>query len=106
MNDRELLGLAAKACGLKGAWVTDWRGDEGLGIDGDSQGVDIWNPLNYKADCLQMEIDLNFNIARDLDRNKWVIRGHIDEQYCLLAEHEDRQRASTMAAAQLGRVMG
>lgn len=106
MNDRELLELAVNALNYP-----DLKRDQSgfyriLGEHEDGTRCLVrWNPLTNKADCLQMEIDLNFNIARDQVRNKWVIRGHISEQYCLLAEHADRQRASTMAAAELGRVV-
>lgn len=95
MTDKELLKLAARAVGLdfKHSQSSIWLFDK-------NNLRREWNPLIDKADCLQLEIDLKFNISH---QGKWVIRR---DNGFLLAEHKDRQRASVMAAAEIGRGMG
>jgi hypothetical protein len=96
-DDKKLLELAAKACGYKLKFRDSgvpWVFKKG-----------IWNPLENKSNCLQMETDLKLDIEY-LDPGLWRISGFIADDYDQLAMHENRQRASTMAAAEIGQTMG
>lgn len=103
MTDKELLKLAAKACGLE---------IEFFGIRKEicklTNGKS-WNPLTDKYDCLQMEIYLKLDIIWQVGSQGWAISDGLNGLDCLdgrfLAFNIDRQRASTMAAAEIGKGM-
>lgn len=98
-KDKELLEMAAKAAGIV-LWPDDaWRDSIAVGLLLEN-GFSIWNPLLDKADCLQMEINLKAHSLFDVVSNKWqvIIGGRIGID-------EDRQRAATIAAAEIGRLM-
>lgn len=94
-DDKESLELAAKACGVNGEYLIN-----NAGIACIYDGVRFWTPLGRRSDCFQMEIDLKFTVIH-MDDNSW----HIRKGTTGLASHPDRQRASTMAAAEIGRSM-
>jgi len=112
MKDKELLELAAKAAGVKGIYHewSDSRDYKSYGIAPKSApGRDWWNPLTNKAACLQLEIDLKFDIEFAAGPKLWIVS--LDSQNVAIMD-ADRQRASTMAAAAaaaaaaIGRAMG
>lgn len=105
MNDKELLELAAKACGFDLQWMMGSPVRTQAGI------IFHWNPLGKtdieKGQCLQMEIDLHITTFWLPKSKQWdAVIG--DENGAIIAtfKNADRQRASTMAAAELGRAMG
>lgn len=109
-NDKELLELAAKAAGVDGVYCKthDWNDNswDGIGYQ-NYHYLSWWNPLRSKSNCLQMEIDLKFAaIEFDDETDTWVVCKKIGKyEYRGIASHKDRQRASTMAAAKIGRSM-
>lgn len=100
--DKELLELAAKAAGAK-LYVPDV--DSWIEYDAATgeRGA-WWWPLGDGADTLALEIDLRFTAAWEPMRGGWSIGGIINGEFKWLAFHEDRKRATTMAAAEIGRV--
>ena len=108
MNDQELLEQAALASGIEGVYQ-EWRcyGPSvygGIGPKG-CDGSNAWNPLVNRDDCLQMETDLKFCIDYQPIRGGWVISRFDGTAYKVLSHDQDRQRASVMAAAEIGKSM-
>ena len=105
-NERKLLELAAKAAGISyKAWVKDWDGYEGLGIDGDARNLTIWNPLTDDGDALRLAVKLNLLVdccshsARGLpDSLGWRDGEGIDP-------YSATRRAIVRAAAEIGKDM-
>lgn len=96
MENKELLELAAKACGLTGKY------SKNLDIEYfELDNMKKWNPILSYSDCLQMEIYLKIHSIFDFKRSVWTIVDPAGNN--ILAEHHNRQRASTMAAAEIGR---
>ena len=111
-TDQQLLELAALAVGF----IDDETCEESF-LDADglhkswkglyyvSSAIDFytWDPLakttQGRSDCWQIENDLKLNISW---QRRWVIRR---DNGFLLAQHKNRQRASVMAAAVIGRSM-
>lgn len=111
MTDKELLELAAKAAGAE---ITGRKGNEPIysierEIEPGEYEYTRWNPLEKspsgRSDCLQMEIDLKLTVVWDPMKSEWCIGGVIQNEFKWLSIHENRQRASTMAAAEIGRGM-
>lgn len=109
MNNKELLKLAAKACNIKFVWGVN--GPSQVRTDGEYFWETSWNPLAQtdigRSQCLQMEIDLKMDI-KCLHFAGWRVGipvKHDDGWRTHWVEHEDRHRASTMAAAELGRLI-
>jgi hypothetical protein len=107
-NDRELLELAAKAAGLEGyRYCTSRRCmAEWVESDGGWFGYSIWSPLTNDGDTFRLEVTLKFAGAWDPESEKWVIgellrSGKIN----WLASHNDRKRATTLAAAEYGKIL-
>ncbi len=112
MNKKELLELAAKACGIPIVWVKDWRGKEGIGRQApppDDDMVALWNPIHHDGDYSRMEAQLEIT-------SKWLPLGVIVESskttefvFKLYADHNDKQAARRYAgvrlAAEIGREM-
>ena len=107
MNDRELLELAAKAAGISyKAWVKDWDGYEGLGIDGDARNLTIWNPLTDDGDALRLAVKIGMEL--DIYEPRIAVRTNIGSK--VLEEFKDdpyaaTRRAIVRAAAEIGRAM-
>lgn len=98
-TDKELLELAAKAAGIDGFWAED-----GLNIS--SNGItSIWNPLTDDGDALRLEITLKLDAHWDVCSKTWGIYRDADGFYRALARDADRKRATTTAAAEIGRTM-
>lgn len=108
MTDKELLEMAAKSAGIKGEYIE-------IKIDGEIMAVGIhapinngawvlWNPLENKVDCLQMEIDLQLDATFNRYFGSWDIGGWVENKYLdVISNDEDRQRASTIAASEIGK---
>jgi hypothetical protein len=68
MTDRELLELAAKACGLYREWKepdyeVQWNGN-GLWCSGMGKGL-LWNPLDDDGDALRLAVKLGMEVYID-----------------------------------------
>ena len=69
-TDRELLELAAKAAGISGMYVTDFRADdyyyqgntEGIYYELPDGGGRIWNPLTADGDAFRLAVRLRMCI--------------------------------------------
>ena len=121
MNDQELLELAALAVGF----IDDQTCEESfLEVDGlhrNGQGIYYvlnrtgfhnWNPLAKttagRSDCLQMETDLKLSVEYIRQSKHWKVSAVMNNNAGNTIFHkniynEDRQRASVMAAAELGK---
>lgn len=116
MNDQKLLELAARAVG---AVVNGMRGNEPryaieTEVGPNEYEYTHWDPLENsqsgRADCLQMEIDLKLDVYYEYGEKEWRIGANVpkpngDGRHTKFTYHPDRQRASTMAAAEIGRAM-
>ena len=101
-TDRELLELAAKAAEIP----FDSIGATGcrVPIIGNESGY-FWIPLTDDGDALTLEIKLKLDVTYNHADEMWVISGRVNGCFRLLAFNLDRKRASTMAAAEIGRTM-
>jgi hypothetical protein len=101
MDDSEMLELAARACGYQVAASYDHyviiRSRDGYRFTLN------WQPHIDLYECLQMEITLRLTIAWEPMKNSWRVGAIVGDTFAWLAEHQDRQRASVMAAAELGK---
>jgi hypothetical protein len=108
-TDRELLELAAKAAVLELAYCESW-GCMARELS-DSYGryydnTTCWNPIKNPSDTLALEVSLRFATAWDPESEKWVIGELLRSgKMNWLASHSDRQRATTMAAAEYGKIL-
>lgn len=113
MTDRELLELAAKACGYDTSH--HWNAERltltppviGLCIKG---GSTCWNPLQDDGDALRLASALSLHIEWRLDGRVAVSpQDQVEEIYCMESSREDRhegvRRAIVRAAAAIGRAM-
>jgi hypothetical protein len=98
MTDHELLELAAKALGFK------IEHDEVSFFESRDTGV-VWDPLTRAADTLNLEIQLELTSSYSPNRGGWQIGGVVGGEFTWLAFDEDRKRASTKAAAEIGKAM-
>lgn len=104
-NHRELIEMAAKACGIEGSWYSadmHPQGEEGISR---SFMVPIWNPITNSGQCADMEAQLGIDVI-------WAVKGiqsqgNADAVYELYSDHPTRQAArmmaSTRAAAEIQR---
>lgn len=106
-TDRELLELAAKAAGLEPD-KAEWTQRAGLvwiqHVDGIRKEF-RWNPLTDDGDALRLEVVLKATVAWDPMRGSWSVGAIVNGEFKWLAFHTDRNRATTMAAAEIGRKM-
>jgi hypothetical protein len=99
-SDFEMLMLAAKALGIHGKydsgyiWYKSPFGDDAL-----------FNSLEKDDDTLRIEETLKLTTAWEPMRGGWSIGAIMSEQFQWLAFHESRKRASTMAAAAIGKLV-
>ena len=115
-DERMLLELAAKAAGITyKAWVKDWDGYEGLGIDGDARNLTIWNPLTDDGDAMRLAVKLGIDIQFFNDGYNAVTtstysyeddvsRKTVESLSCDVPYAATR-RAIVRAAAEIGRTM-
>jgi len=112
MTEREMLELAAKACGIDGVWVEHYNIfviRAGAFLEDDE-----WNPLRYPSDCADMEARLMIDVDWFESSVETAIedpesKGSLlcfEENY---ADHNNdrqlaRMMASTRAAAALAEV--
>ena len=110
MTDRELLELAAKACGYT-------IRENGKDVNGGTwywceQIADCWNPLNDDGDAFRLGVALTMEIDHNhpADHSRWVsVRGAPVRQ-CCVEEFEDEglrgaatRLAIFRAAVEIGR---
>lgn len=63
MNDRELMELAAKACGLQDyAWCEPWKCMALIDWHGGFVSNKCWNPARSDGDCARMEAALGIDV--------------------------------------------
>ena len=103
MTDRELLELAAKACGYT-------IRENGTDVNGETwywceQIADCWNPLNDDGDALRMVVRLKLHVE-PMETATWVSTPEFDviEAYNDDPEAATR-RAILRAAAEIGKAM-
>ncbi len=92
MDDRELLELAAKAAGYWNYQYSCYIGPAG------------WNTLENLADTLELEIKLKLSTAWLPDVEKWRVLAPHDD-LIFTAYDKDRQRATTLCAAEIGKTL-
>ena len=103
-NDRELLELAAKAAGIKGAFF-DYRDKFGLVLENGK----TWNPLTDDGDALRLAVKLEIDvdhilgevatICTNLKNMDFVYEDYRDDPYAAT------RRAIVRAAAEIGKDM-
>lgn len=96
MTDRELIQLAARACGMTTS--------EALGKIGRPTNMySEWNPINYDGDALRLAVKLGIDICINLEEME-VWADDCRESVIGNAEVATR-RAIVRAAAEIGRTM-
>jgi len=114
-NERDLLELAAKACGIP---IYEWRynglDESWHGARADSEEATIyWNPTRDPGDCKRMEAQLGIDTRwHDMyvDAVCWADQGDYAGKFEEYANHNgDKLKASMMAivraAAEIGKAM-
>jgi hypothetical protein len=113
MTDKELLELAAKACGLNIIeFAEDWdkEGQEIARVSAGSGLYTEWNPLNYDGDALRLAVTLKLFV--DLTYENKVCGWVLDYKsgICKTIEEEASndprkatRRAIVRAAAEIGK---
>jgi hypothetical protein len=109
-DTKELLTLAAKACGY---YVRGWIGDR-IGVDFGNVDRGKWNPLESGDDLARMESQLRITVrwfiptghqpqvaASHPDVDVWQIKTIADHP----TPHDARAMASLRCAAEIGRAM-
>ena len=108
-TDRELLELAAKAAGLELAYCESWGCMAKELSDSYGRYYDnktCWNPINNSSDTLALEVSLRFATFFDPESEKWAVGELLSEgKIHWLASHTDRKRATTLAAAEYGKIL-
>ncbi|WP_432778158.1 hypothetical protein QZL74_14335 [Burkholderia gladioli pv. alliicola] len=103
MNDRELLGLAAKAAGL--VVVEDYDGSTwSHDVDEHSEQACRWNPLTDDGDALRLAVKLRLDLMPDAHSQEASTRSY---SVCVEESNGDDpcaalRRAITRAAAEIG----
>ena len=97
MTDKELLGLAAKACGDGWAHLANYK-DEWL----DDPVCEAWNPLRFDGDALRLAVKLNILNTR---ANGYEWPEH--DQFLRDGDNAEAatRRAIVRAAAEIGKAM-
>lgn len=129
MTDKELLELAAKACGFKKVSATYHSDDDGYPTsefwymhvkdlyDGKSGSSCIWNPLTDDGDALRLAVKLNINPQQYpiylKEKHSAIAIMHIDiendisgiatYQECGNDPYAATRRAIVCAAAEIGK---
>lgn len=106
-SDRELLELAAKAAGLRVAWLA--YGSMVLLDTQSNEGCDAWNPLTDDGDALRLAATLRLEImVMDGFGQVWcedkygIYRARVDFSDDIAADY---RRAIVESAAMIGRSM-
>lgn len=103
MEDRELLGLAAKAAGIEGIML-----DNGMEVRGYSEPDHrwrAWNPLVNDGDALRLAVKLDIGLIPMSDIDVVVADGDFRETYHRNRDYAATRRAIVRAAAEIGRNM-
>ncbi|POS10186.1 hypothetical protein C3Y08_01690 [Burkholderia gladioli] len=111
MNDRELLGLAAKAAGISGVYARFHQAYGDQWVDGiDTGAAVLWNSLADDGDALRLAVKLElrfearpkdggvfvWKVDADIDARKWAMTSEGIDVY------EAARLAITRAAAEIG----
>lgn len=104
MNDKELLELAAKACGMPAPWRPDGARGAWVASADDEQTGHWWDPLTDDGDRYRLARALGICIDFE-DGCAWK-RMHNDAiQFYWGGECEDEAHAVVRVAAEIGRAM-
>ena len=104
MTDRELLELAAKACGFVDGHIYReklnallWRSESGFPA--------LWNPLNNNEDAFKLAVDLCMNLSLMAWRSEAQLTNHeaVVEPVVNKDPYAATRRAIVRAAAGIGR---
>lgn len=100
MEDRELLELAAKACGIRLEW--DGHPDQWQPMFYEGKTYHSWNPLEDGGDALRLAVELDLTIYRPGSYPAAMVRTQDSETTfsdpCVL-------RSIVLAAAEIGKAM-
>lgn len=103
MNDRELLGLAAKAAGYRIDWPASKYMVQGYTFDSllrfnEIGGHSVWNPLTNNEDSLRLALKLGVVYLDDLSDEAIA-------KYAKSKRHDNSEtrRAIVRAAAEMGK---
>lgn len=111
MNEREMLELAAKACGLQDyAWCEPWKCMALMDGYGGFVSNKCWNPARSDGDCARMEAALSIDVSWT---GSYVMADHFSLSDCMIepfALHKEqkqsaRRMASLRVAAAIGKAM-
>lgn len=120
MEDRELLELAAKACGLelKFRALTNMPGAVEMPRIVHENGVtEKWNPLEDDGDALRLSVSLQLSIRNEhvsagsayctdsSEKDYPVVDSGDNEDHVIASDYAATRRAVVMAAAEIGKVM-
>lgn len=97
-TDRELLELAALACGeLQGEWIGNQNYFDGV--------LSRWNPLTNDGDALRLAVKLNIDVC--FGANYVIARGSVQMPTVNNADdpYAATRRAIVRAAAEIGKAM-
>lgn len=110
MNDRELLELAAKACGWTAGFITNDAAPDvvlGVMVDTGDKIFGPWNPLTDDGDALRLAVKLNLSVDRFLSQGVWS--GQQPNSMVHEFDYDDpyaaTRRAIVRAAAEIGKLM-
>jgi hypothetical protein len=108
-SDLEMLEAAARAAGIKVHRGERWQSEtlfREIARPNSPLTVNIaWDPISYGADTLDLEERLKISVMWKPAHGKWITSGIVGAHIQMLGVHEDRKRASVMAAAEIGKSM-
>lgn len=104
--DIALVERAAKAAGIEVRGIYSESDSDFFYADIGEVDVVEWNSLTNFDDTLNLEISLKFTAAWEPMRGGWSIGAIVNGEFKWLSFHEDRQRATTMAAAAIEQGLG
>ena len=113
MPDKELLELAAKACGQE-YWITRLGSrtaiTEHLHYQGGNGETEVWNPLTNDGDALRVAVKLNLSVCVEFDQTYICAHGAETKPLNWVNHdcnpYEATRRAIVQAAAEIGKQMG
>lgn len=96
MSDRELLELAAKACGeVQGEWIGNAAYFDGV--------LTRWNPITDDGDAFRLMVTLGMDVVTGQGRADAYCRGVRVSEYHADDPYAAARRAIVRAAAEIGR---
>lgn len=115
INDRELLELAAKACGFE--ILSAFQAQRDKFLNQEHKGLYIkngsfkWNPIKNDGDALRLAIDLSIQINTFENRNGWFaettyyIDGIYNDEHVAFGDDKYAaiRRAIVLSAANIGK---